>query len=163
MTGVSGGRGGVSHDDGATLITANQQSAISSAAANYVFTASADTVAFANGDNPTVTLSAAGTYVILARADILYNGATTAADRICTLKLRRMNNTAADLTRGSITLHTGVQTTITSSMPGASWWVIYTTTATDDVINILASISTIPSAGTLDITNASLIAYRLQQ
>ena len=162
MGGISS-RSGVSTDVATGLITANQLTVYSSGAANYAFTASADSVAFVAGTNPTLTLDQPGTYLILARADILFTGATTAADRTATLKLRRMNNTAADLTNGSIVLHTGIKTTLTESMPGGTWWTTYATTNSNDIINILASIDTVPSAGTLDITKASILAYRLQQ
>lgn len=145
------------------LTTANQLTAFSSAAANYSFAASAESVSFTNGNSPTLTINAAGTYIIMARADILYNGATTVADRSITMSLKRMNNSPGTLANSTIIAHTGVVTTLTSSMPGASWWCTYTTSNANDIINMIASITTVPSAGTLDITNASLIAYRLQQ
>lgn len=144
-------------------VTANQLTALTSGAANYAITASADSVLPAAGDAATVTLTAAGTYLILAKCDLLLSGGTTVADRTVTLKLRRMNNTAADLTGGAVTVHTGINTTNTISIPGGYWWVVYATTATNDIINILASIDTVPSAGTLDITKASIVAFRLQQ
>ena len=143
-------------------LTANQLTAYSSAAANYTFIASADSVSFADGNSPSLTITAAGTYLILARADILFNGATFAASRPVTLTLKRINNTAATLANSTVDLQTGVTTTVTQSMPGATWWTVYTTTNTDDIINIQAIVGTVPTAGSLDITRSNIVAYRLQ-
>jgi hypothetical protein len=66
----------------------------------YQLTASDAALDFGTTD-PSLTLTKAGTYLLTARVRLDYNGATFSAVRTATLKLRRTNNTAADLSNGS--------------------------------------------------------------
>lgn len=111
--------------------------------------------------SPSLTLSKAGTYLIIATAKLDNAGATTVADRLATLKLRRTNNTAADLTNGSVSVQTGIVTTITNTLATITWSVVYATALTSDIITIFGGMDTVPSAGTLDVSAASLVAVRL--
>jgi hypothetical protein len=112
--------------------------------------------------SPSLTLNAAGTYLLLARSRMAYNAATFAAVRTTTLKLRRTNNTAADLTNGSVTATTGIITLLTYTFIDQFWPVVYTTTNANDVISLFGSIDVLPGAGTLDVAEASIVAIRLQ-
>lgn len=129
----------------------------------YALTNTAANLSFGGGTNPNLTLPAPGTYLLLARANVVLNGATLAANRTVTLTLRRSNNTAADLTNGTITNTTPITTTLTQELANNSWSVLYTTTNATDVILIQASIDTVPSAGSVDVNSASIQAIRLQQ
>ena len=161
MSGVSGGRGGVSQDDGATLVTANQKTSYA-AGTVYTVTNTAAAIDFGTTD-PAITIDSPGTYLILARARFENVGATFAASRLLTLKLRRTNNTAADLTGGTSLYNTPIITTLTSSLTELTIQAVYTTTNSDDIIALFTLIGTVPSAGSLTVDEASIIAYRLQQ
>jgi hypothetical protein len=110
--------------------------------------------------DPVLTIPAAGTWLIFATAQLDYNGATFAASRTVTLKLRRTNNTAADI--ASRTLKTQVITTLTFTMgvyPIAPQ--LYTTTNTDDSLSIFGDVSVVPTAGSLDAVAASIVAVKI--
>lgn len=111
---------------------------------------------------PSLTINAAGTYLLLARARYDYNAATFAGSRTVTSKLRRTNNTAADIADSSTAWKTQIITTLSFTaqivdLPP----VIYTTTNTNDVIELWGGVSIVPSAGSLDAVEASLIAIKL--
>lgn len=129
----------------------------------YSLTATSAALDFGTTD-PSVTIAAAGTYAIRARVNLKYNAATFAAVRTVTLKLRRTNNTAADLTNGSDTILTDIITTKTYT---EGWFnlpeVIYTTSNSNDAITIFGDVSVIPTAGSLDAVSASIVAVRLYE
>lgn len=127
----------------------------------YALTATSAAVDLGTTD-PVVTLNKAGTYLLIGRANLQYAGATFAANRTVTLKLRRTNNTAADVTGATTALGTNVTTTVTGTLgtvviPA----VLYTTANTDDAITIFGDVSVIPTAGALNVTEASIMAIRL--
>lgn len=127
----------------------------------YTLTNAAAAVDFGTTD-PALTITAPGTYLITARARIENVGATFAATRLLTLKLRRTNNTAADLTNGAALFNTPVITALTSTLTTLTWSVTYTTANSDDAIAMFALIGTVPSAGSCTIDEASIVAVRLQ-
>lgn len=131
------------------------------AGTSYQLTATAAKVDLGTTD-PSLTITAAGTYLILAQFRIDYTGATFAASRTVTLKLRRTNNTAADLTNASLSLGTAVVTTFTGTFDTGMIWVpIYVTANATDVIEMWGSVSVVPTAGSLDVVNASIIALKI--
>lgn len=125
----------------------------------YSITATPAALDFGTTD-PSVTLSQAGTYLIIGRVKQDYNAATFAAVRTTTFKLRRTNNTAADLTSGSVTAKTMIITGISGTFIDQTWSVLYTTSNTDDAIALFGSIDVVPTAGSLDAVEASIIAVR---
>lgn len=131
-----------------------------SAGSAYSLTATPAALHFGTTD-PSITLTQAGTYLILARANMFYNGATFAAPRVVTLKLSRTNNTPADLTAASLSLTTNVITALTYTFDTPSWWTMYTTANTNDIINIQGSVAVIPTLGTIDVTSASILAIKV--
>lgn len=154
-------RSGVSTDVASGLITANQKSSFS-AGTVYTVTNSAAAIAFGT-TSPSITIDDPGTYLIIARARLENVGATFAATRPVTLKLRRTNNTPADLNNSTIVFNTPVITLLTSTLTQLDIITTYTTTNTDDAISLFASIGTLPSAGTITVDEASIVAIRLQQ
>lgn len=111
--------------------------------------------------NPVLNLTAAGTYLIIASANVILNAATFAAIKTVTLKLRRTNNTAADLANGSITCIAPVVTLISGTVANNTWAKIYTTSNANDSITIFGDVASLPAAGSLDVNEASIIAIKL--
>lgn len=112
--------------------------------------------------DPVLVLTSPGTYLLLARVRTDYNAATFAAVRTVTFKLRRTNNTAADLLGAATSLLTSIITALTYTagtllIPP----VIYTTSNSNDSIEIFGAVDTVPTAGTIDATEAEIIAIRL--
>lgn len=112
--------------------------------------------------SPALVINKAGTYLIMGTVNLEYVGATFAANRTATIKLRRTNNTPADLTGGTVTLGTNIVTTVSGVLSIVAFQpVIYSTVNTDDAITIFGDVSVAPSAGSLDATQASIVAIRL--
>lgn len=112
--------------------------------------------------DPAIVLDKAGTYLIKGQVHLSYNGATVVAET-ATVKVRRTNNTAADLS-AVVVLDLPVATTLTHSyqivqIPPF----IYTTAATDDAITLFANVSAALGAGSIDATaiGTSIVAVRL--
>ena len=126
----------------------------------YALTNTAAAVDLGTTD-PVITIDKAGTYKITATINLQMAGATFAASRVVTIKLRRTNNTPADLTGGSAVMDTGITTTVTGTMEYVTLQVIYTTANLDDAITIFGDVSVVPSAGALNVTQANIIAERL--
>ena len=127
----------------------------------YALTNSSAALDFGTTD-PSLTLTQPGTWLIFARASLAYAAATFASSRTVTLKLRRTNNTAGDLTNASISVPTRVTSTVTDTFgPVMIPPVLYTTSNIDDAITIYADVSVAPSAGAFNATNAEIIALRL--
>jgi hypothetical protein len=117
----------------------------------YTLTTTAALVSFLT-TSPVVTLDKPGTYWISAYASAEFAGATFAAGRVLTIKLRRTNNTAADLTGSGSTFTIPVVTTVTHTMAVITLPpLLYTTANSNDVIEMWASLSALPSAGSMSI------------
>lgn len=112
---------------------------------------------------PTKILTVAGTYLLLAFAQLKAAAATIVAETV-TLKLRRTNNTAADLTNGGVTLNLPILTIVTQGLGLVQLPpVLYTTANIDDSISIFGSVSATLGAGTIDIpaSGTGLLAIQL--
>jgi hypothetical protein len=108
---------------------------------------------------PLVTITTAGTWRLTGRLKLSYSGATFAAVRNVTLKLRRTNNTASDVANSSSTFQTEIITTLTYTadvivLPD----VTYVTANNDDQITIFAVIDTGPTAGAITVSEANIYA-----
>lgn len=127
----------------------------------YVLTNTAAALNFGTTD-PAVTLTAAGTYLLMGQVHLAYNAATVVAET-ATVKIRRTNNTAADLSP-VVVIDLPVATTLTYSygvVPIPP--VIYTTAATDDAVTIFGNVSATLGAGSIDATaiGTSIVALRV--
>lgn len=145
------------------LDTTFSNSSISGLAAGtaYSLTNTAALVDFGTTD-PAITVNLPGTYILMGRARVDYAAATFAAVRTVTFKLRRSNNTPSDISGTSSSFLTQIITALsftalTVNLPP----VVYTTTNADDVIQLWGSVSAVPTAGTIDVTEASVVAIRL--
>lgn len=127
----------------------------------YSLTNAAAKVAFGT-TSPSIVLAASGTYLLLCNFRLDYNAATFTASRTVIMKLRRINNTAADLTNAAISLATSVVTTVTQTFDiGAVKPIVYMTTNSNDNVELWGSVSVVPTAGSLDVADASLLALKI--
>lgn len=114
--------------------------------------------------SPSITITNAGTYLIYANAGLKYNAATydATAGRTATIKLRRTNNTAADLSNASRVVN--LRPSITTFTDNAGMVpvppVIYTATA-GDVIELWGVLSATPSAGSVDATSGEIVYVKV--
>lgn len=147
--------------DPSTVMPGNNSTAAYDSGTAYSLTATPALLDFGTTD-PSVTLGTAGTYLIAGRVRLDYNAATFLASRTITLKLRRTNNTAADITNSPSSYKAQVVTLLSSSSGFYDVQpVIYTTTSTTDVIQMWGSISVVPTAGSLDAVEGYITAIRL--
>lgn len=161
VTGVTAGTGltGGGTSGAVTLTSVISTFSVTATGTAYTMTTSSATLDFGTTD-PTLTLTQAGTYIIIPQVQLRYAAATFAAVRTVTLKLRRTNNTAADVT--STSAETQIITTLTFTMGKYTLPIqIYTTANTDDALAITGFIDTGPTAGALTATEASIVAVRL--
>jgi hypothetical protein len=124
----------------------------------YSFTNAQAAITFGT-TQPAITIAKAGTYRLRARVNVKYNGATFAAPRTLTLKIRRTNNTPGDVTNAITAVVTAIVTTTTGTflvvdLPD----VLYSTSNTDDALTIYGGLDTAPTDGSLDAVEASIIA-----
>lgn len=127
----------------------------------YSLTATPALLDFGTTD-PTITLSAAGTYLIQGNANLTYNGATYVGTQTATVKFRRTNNTAADLTSGSRTVTLNVVTTSTGDVGIVTVPPVIYTAGAGDIIQLFGSVSATPSAGSIQSDSAEIVAVRIQ-
>lgn len=112
--------------------------------------------------DPTIVIGAAGTWAIFANVQTAYAGATFAGLQTESIKVRRTNNTAADLTDSTRSAPLSVVTALTEAGPAIVVGpIIYTTANTDDSLSIYATVSAAPGAGAMNVTAATITAIRL--
>ena len=124
----------------------------------YALTNAAAALDFGTTD-PSITLDAAGTYLILGNIHVARNGATVVAETV-TVKARRTNNTAADIASRTIT---PAASTTASGFLGVIPIppTVYVTPNADDVISLFGSVSATLGAGTIDAITAEILAIRI--
>lgn len=128
----------------------------------YTFTATPALLDFGTTD-PITTIAAAGTYLLMGRAAIQLSQVTYAAPHLITLKLRRTNNTAADITNATTSYYVPIGTTYSQGQIVSLPAVLYTATA-GDVIQVWGSVQTLPDnapTGIVYASEASIIAVPL--
>lgn len=134
-------------------------SSVTASGTAYSLTASSATLDFGTTD-PTITLTQPGTYLIIARVDSKYTGATFVANQTLNFKLRRTNNTPTDLVTTAIT--TRIITTITDAcFVGNLPSFVYTTSNSNDILEIAGFLSAVPSIGSIDVIEANIVAVKL--
>lgn len=105
-------------------------------------------------------LGDAGRYLIFARARFDAVAATFAASRVITTYLYNAS-TSANIADSTKAVQTPVITTQTQTLPAYDACVIYEAAGDNEVIQMFTSVSVIPSAGTLDVEEAEIVAIRL--
>lgn len=144
--------------DGTTRLNVTYASYLTGTAYTITNTAAAVT---GGTTSPTVTLTVAGTYKIIGRFQLAYAAATVATETL-TIKLRRTNNTAADLTNGSTVIDLPVATTLTYTYGQVSIEVQYAATA-GDIVTLFANVSATLGAGAIicEATGTQISAERI--
>ena len=127
----------------------------------YSLTTAYATLDFGTTD-PTLVLTKAGTWLLFSQVQLERNGMTI-TNQTAGLKLRRTNNTAADVTGAAIpTIDLPVSTTLTDTLGVFNLPPVqYQTANTDDAIAIQGIISGALGAGSLDASKASIVALYL--
>jgi Head domain of trimeric autotransporter adhesin len=108
--------------------------------------------------NPTLTLTTSGKYTIRGSFQIDLAGATFIATRTLTVKIRRTNNTAGDITNTTRTIVVPTSTTLSQTLGIYQFPEVLYTASAGDVVSIFAGLDTAPSAGALNVVAANLIA-----
>lgn len=161
-TGAGVSPGGVQ----ASAITATRLSAYATGTP-YDLTTSPALLNFGTAD-PSITITEAGTWMIMARARLDYFFAQYASDdHDFTLVLRRTNNTPADLTNSSTTFKMREVATSYSyhtagiiNLPT----VFYTTTTTTDIVQLWGSLEVLPDNtpfGSIRCYEAEIVAIKI--
>ena len=127
----------------------------------YTLTATSAALDFASTD-PNLVITSPGKYIISARMQIRYAGATFHTSREIVSKITRTNNSLLDLPNSQTTIPTGIVTTETGvlevfTLPS----IVYETTRSDDILKIYSSVAVLPTAGTVVVTEASIVATRI--
>jgi len=126
----------------------------------YALTTTPAKVDFGTTD-PVITLPAAGTYLITSNVRVSTTGLTALATDV-SFKLRRTNNTAADIANATAVANIPAATLLTSDVGDADVAsVIYTTANNNDVIEIWGSRSTAITIGNINVTSAHIVAVRI--
>lgn len=108
-----------------------------------------------------VTIPALGSWLYLAFAEVNFNGTTFSTSRIITAKVR---NTTTNTDLVSVILNTQVQaTTSLQTTPMVIPFLLDTSAAIGDVLQLWIGIDTINSAGTLSVIGGSLCAIPLRK
>jgi len=112
---------------------------------------------------PSLVLSNAGTWKITANSRFNYNGLTLSGPHTVTHKVRRINNTPADLADSVETWLTPAALTLANYTAfDVTSWSIYTTTATNDAVAVFCDVSgSVIAVGSLDSGRVKLEAIRL--
>ncbi len=110
--------------------------------------------------SPGITLATAGTYLLRAAANLQFAGATTTG-QTATLKLRRTNNTAADVTGATRTVSLGTNTLVTADVGVVPTPEVSYVAGAGDVIQLWGVISGAIGAGSVQATDAQIIAERI--
>ena len=108
---------------------------------------------------PSIAIPTTGKYILAAWARYDYNGATFAANRTVTTKIRRTNNTATDITGSVRAFLTEIITTKTFTAEGFIVALIPYTGTIGDVLEVWGSIDVLPTAGSVDAVEASIVAF----
>jgi hypothetical protein len=118
-------------------------------------------VTFVTSGAQQITLTTAGTWMLFARARVDYTGATFAASRTVNLKLRRQND-MVDVPSAFVGFYTDIVTTKTATAQFVTFPpVMYATAGTTDIIEMMATINTEPTAGALNVSEADIVAVYL--
>lgn len=144
--------------DGVTPL--NNINQVVAAGTAYTLTTSTAAVDFGTTD-PVLTIANAGTYSIYVNIQTSFVGLSYTAAQSADFKLRRTNNTAADLTGSLFSGQIPVQTLQTALGPSVSIGPIkYTTALTTDTITVFGSISAAVGAGSVTATACTITAIR---
>lgn len=145
---------------GSGAVGANTVLTVNATGSVYTLTNALALVDFGTID-PTLVITSPGTWRISGRIRVDMQGATFAAAQFATVALRRTNNTAATLPVGGFGLCVFPIATTESSSHWIPVDILYTTLNSDDSISWFASMSVLPSAGSVTIEEAGITAQKI--
>jgi hypothetical protein len=133
-----------------------------SAGTAYPFTNSNAQVAFGT-TNVTLTLTKAGTYLLVARIHVVMASATYSTSQNFNVHVERTNNTPSSLTQPAITFTMPIMSTTTSQSVFFGYLGLgtYTTANTNDILDLFASVTGLPNTGALNLASAQLMALQI--
>lgn len=153
--------GGLSLDTGLSLDSSGAALSVYAAGTAASLTNTQALLDFGTTD-PSLVLNQPGVWMIFGTAQLKYNAATFVSNQTVTMKLRRTNNTAADVTAATRTVDLGIVTTFTNSAGVAVIPpVVYTTLNSNDILQLFGAVSVAPSAGSLDVVSAEIVAVKI--
>jgi len=127
----------------------------------YTLTAVNAKIDFGTTD-PSLTITAAGTWAINGVIKIDVTGATFAANQTVTLLVRRTNNTAANIASTTSTFTLPIMTLATQTVAFIPVnEVFYTTALANDVLELWADVSALPAVGSITVEAAYITAVRV--
>jgi len=110
--------------------------------------------------DPSMTLTNTGTYRLSCILQVEYNAATVVAETAA-FKLRRTNNTAADLSNTTWTIDLPVATTLTNTYGIITISPIFYSATAGDVLEVWGVVSATLGAGTIDVSRCQFLAERM--
>ena len=135
----------------------NAQSIYASGTA-YTLTNAIARVDFGTTD-PTLLLTAVGTYRLKGRVLVNLVGATFAANQTLTVRLRNATS-ATDYTNSTTVYTIPIVTTLTNTLAVIELPEVFVALAVADQVQLFAGLSATPSAGSVQIVEASITAFR---
>lgn len=99
-------------------------------------------------------------WLLRARVQLQYSGATFGSSQAVTMKLRVTSGTPADVTNATSSTITSITTTATSLLGVLDIEATYTSVTAADSLTIFGVVASTPAAGNLNVTEASIIAQR---
>jgi hypothetical protein len=130
----------------------------------YTLTGTSQKVDFTGGGavDPSVTIPTAGTYAIFTNVRLGYNNLVSVGSQTATIKLRRTNNTASDLSNAItnfITPLVGLVPVTNTAGDADVPTIIYTTSTSGDVVEMWGSVT--GGISGVQVQEASITAVRL--
>lgn len=110
--------------------------------------------------SPVVALPTSSQYLIRGRAQVELLGATFAANQTVNIKIRNTTQ-SADVSGATATITLPVVTTVTETVGMFEFSSFYSPVSAGDSLTIFASVSVLPSAGSVIISNANVTAVVL--
>jgi hypothetical protein len=111
--------------------------------------------------NGTITLAAAGTYLLLATGRFDFSIATFNSEQILTFKLRRTNNTPGDISNALAHFDTGLTVLVSKTMAVIPLPPVSYTATAGDIIQPFASLNGLPYSGSLIAVEVGVMAVRI--
>lgn len=121
----------------------------------YALTSTSSQVAFGT-TSAVFTLPSTGKWAVFASVQTAYSAATFAGLQTETFKIRRTNNTAADVTDSVRSQPLAVVTTITEAGPCITIGPIYYNGTSGDILQVFGAVSATPAAGAMNVTDCSI-------
>lgn len=109
---------------------------------------------------PSVTLAQAGTYLLFARARFDGVGATLTTQTLTT-KIRRTNNTAADVSNTTRVFDFVPSTTTSGTMAEISLLAVPYVATAGDTLQLWGGLSGLPGAGSITCVEADIVAIQI--